>query len=616
MSDEGTSFTIDLPVRGQAQIDAASASMNTLAAQLEGASKATIASSEGVKAAEAAYRKAEQSADNAAKALERVGLAADVQRGKLRAATEATDDKAAERAAAKLRDLVIEQEVLADRAAKSKKALDEQAASLDKLGKGAEKVEKESKGEGIEFEGISRGLGKLGGPLAEAGKRVAELGAGFGKLTRSLGSAGPYVAAAVLVAALATALLSAGAAAIFATAKILEWSVGLADANRNTELLSEGIARSVAGGQQLNDKVSDLTKKLPLTREELNATAQKLAEAGYRGKALTDALQTSAIAAAKLKFGPNFQDEMLSLDEQSKVFHENLAEIFGGLKIDGLLAALQKLIGLFDASTESGRAIKVVFESIFQPLVDGLEKAEPKIERFFLQLEVWALKALILFKPHASLVLKIGEAFAIVAAIIGGVVVTAIGIVAAALAAPLVVLTSLVFAVIEFKDKVLAAFDAVKAFFSTFSLADMGKAMIDGLVKGIESGGAAILGAMKGAVMGAVDGAKKLLGIASPSKVLEAEVGMMMGAGAAKGIDKSAGQVQGSLENMLSPTAPGTGAPAASASTAGGKSGASISGNTFILQGVKDAEDAEARIGALLTRLLEGDATQLGAAIS
>ena len=91
--------------------------------------------------------------------------------------------------------------------------------------------------------------------------------------------------------------------------------------------------------------------------------------------------------------------------------------------------------------------MKVVFESIFQPLVDGLTNAEPKIERFFLQLEVWALKALIFFKPHASLVLKIGEAFLLVAGIIGGLVVAAIGLVVAAMSAPFLLFTALIFTV-------------------------------------------------------------------------------------------------------------------------------------------------------------------------
>ena len=302
---------------------------------------------------------------------------------------------------------------------------------------------------------------------------------------------------------------------------------------------------------------------------------------------------------------------MLSLDEQSKVFHENISAIFGGLKVEGLLTALQKLVGLFDADNASGKAMKVVFESIFQPLIDKLAAAEPKIERFFLQLEIWALKALILFKPHASVVLKIGAAFAIAAAIIGGVVVAALGLLAVSLAAPLLVLAALVFSVIQVVSNFKKGIGEIKALLAPF--ADMGKAMIAGLVAGITKGAGAVLAAMKGVVMGAVDGAKKLLGISSPSKVF-AEIGMQTGAGMSQGVDRSSGGVKSSLENMIKPPASsGASAPVASSASASSSGGPSFGGAVFNFDGVEGAEDAESRFANVLTRIIEGDAAQLGA---
>lgn len=615
MSDDGVEFVIDLPVKGQSQIDAASASVDTLAGHLDNSTRA-------ISAAEKNYSKAEQAADGAAKALERVGLAADMQRAKLQAATDMKDTGAAERAAAKLRDLVTEQQVLTERAAKAKTALEAEAASLDKLKGAAEKTGDAEKsadedGEGFfsKFDGLDRSLHKIGGPLADVLGSVAKMGEGFGKLSGKMGGSNALMfAGATAGLALVAAVVAAGVALAEATIKIGAWAVGLADANRSAGLLAQGIARSVAGGNQLDDKITSLTKTLPLTREELTSTAQKLADAGLRGQALTNALQTSATAAAKLKFGPEFSEQMLSLDEQTKVFHENIAGLFGGLKIEGLLQALQKLVGLFDETSASGRAIKVVFESIFQPLVDGVTAAEPKIERFFLQLEILAMKAMIAIKPYGSTILKVGEAFGIVAALIGGVVVGAIALALAPLAWLVAQLTAVVYGLMTMKDRFLSVFHEIGDFISNFSLADMAKNMIDGLVHGIENGGAAILSAMTGAVKGAVDGVKKYLGIASPSKLLEAEVGVNMGAGVEKGVDKSADGVQSALQDMVAPPATsGAGAAAPSAPTA--KSGGSVSGNTFILNGVQGADDAVARIGALLTQLVEGDVAQLGGAV-
>lgn len=604
MSDDGASFTIDLPVTGTAQVDAAAASVDVLAARLGSSTKV-------IQATEASYSKAESAADRAAKALERVGLAADVEKSKLAAASKVGDQNAVEKITGKLRDLTAQQSVLAERAEKAKVALEGQAKAFDKVPKPVEHVKTEEAAggkEGINFEALGRGLNKVGGPLALVGGKIAELGSGFEKLSSAM-AGGPYLAVAAGALAVVAGVVALSAAVIESTIKLAAWAVGLADVARTSSLLAQGMARSVAGGELLNGTITSLTKTLPLTREELASTAQRLADAGLRGQALTNALDKAAIAAAKLKFGPDFAAQMLSLDEQSKIFHANIANIFGGLKIDGLLTALQKLLSIFDTENASGKALKVVFESIFQPLIDGATAAEPKVERFFLQMEVLALKAAIFLKPHASLILDIGKAFLIVAAIIGGIVVAAIGLVVASIAAPIALFAALVFGVMKFSEGVVFAFTTVKTWLSNLNLADMGKAMIDGLVHGIENGGAAVLSAMKGAVTGAVDAAEKALGIASPSKVF-AEIGMQTGSGMAVGIDKSSANVQTSMASMISPPASSGGAstPALKSSA-----GASISGNTFILQGVQGADDAVSRIGELVTRLLEGDAAQLGA---
>lgn len=565
MSDNDTSYTIDLPVKGQPEIDAAARSVDVLAARL----------------------------DKTSKAFERVGIAADAQRDKLRIASELGNTKGAEQAAARLRLLTDRQAEYATKVEQAKAALNAQGAALDELKKKAT-LKGADEGE-IRLEGIKRALNHLGGPLAEVGGKAAEVGGAFQKLGKILGGAGPYVATVVLLAAISAALVAVAVAAGLAIVRIAEWAVGLADVNRHLGLLSQGMARSVKGGEELNSKIDELTKRLPLTREEIASTAGGLAGAGLRGKELSAWLERSATWAARIKFGPNFQAEMLSLEQQSKVFHENIRGVFGGLKVEGLLGALAKMVGLLDESTESGKAIKVVFESLFQPLIDWLAKSEPKIEAFFLQLEIWALEALIAIKPYGSTLLKVAEAFLIVGAIVGGTILLAFALLAAAIAAPFATLAAVIYAILNLVEGLP-------------QLIELGRNIIGGIVQGIEAAGGKVWEALKGAVIGGIDKVKAFLGIASPSKLMADQVGFQMGAGTAEGVEASTGRVQSALESMASPPdVQGRTAPAASSS------GSNLSGNTFNFYGVEGAEDAVARFNDMLTRAVEGDTAQLGA---
>lgn len=615
MSDEGVSFSIDFPTTGQAGVDAMASSLVAVEAHGNAASKAVVASSDAIKAGEASYRAAEKSADAAAKALERIGVAAAAQRGKLQFATAEKDDAAAAKAAKSLRYLSQQEADARKKVDEANTALKAQAAALDKLRGSGEKTSKAEGEHEVKLGGLARGLNKIGGPLGETGAKIAELGHAWERITGSLGSTGKIAAAGVAIVALAAVFLELSRRIVESVVEVARWGVELANANRSAGLLAQGIARSVEGGNALEGTVSKLTKLLPLTRDELDAEAKKLADAGLRGNDLTNALERSAIAAAKLKFGPNFSAQMLSLDEQSKVLHENISAIFGGLKIEGLLRALQKLGGLLDEDSSSGKAIKAVFESLFQPLIDGVTASAPKIERFFIQFEIMAIKALIAIKPWGSTILKIGEALVIGAGVIVGVFVVAIGLALGVVGALTAAIGALIFGLYKVTSVIIGAgVDAIN-FLRSLDFVSVGKAIIDGLVNGITSGAKAVVDAMKNTVQGAIDGAKHLLGIASPSRVF-AEIGEQTGAGMEVGVTRSSGGVQDSLESMVSPPAAGTkdgGAAAAAGSSA--RSGANISGNTFVFNGVPGMEDAEARMSELLTRLLEGDAASLGAQV-
>jgi hypothetical protein len=314
------------------------------------------------------------------------------------------------------------------------------------------------------------------------------------------------------------------------------------------------------------------------------------------------------------------KSEMTRLDKGFK-------KLFSGLKLDKFLSDFSSVVDLFDETNAAGKAIKVVFEDLFQPIVDGSGDMIAAARTAFLKLEILALRALIAIKPYGSTILLVVKAFAIMAAVVTGVVLVVLAAIAANLAIMAIGIGIVITAIAAFVagivwltlkiqelttwigGGIMKAFEAASAWLSSFSLAEVGGNIITGLVDGILGAGPAVLKALGGVVQGAVDGAKKLLGIASPSKVF-AEIGGYTAEGMAVGVEAETGNVQGALEAMVSPPE----VKAAAAEAGGGGGGANLAGAVFNFYGVEGAEDARAKFEETLLRVLEGDATKLGAA--
>lgn len=598
------------------------------AGAFEQSAAAIQASSSLLAAGETKYGEFEAAAERAAKAVERVGIQIVEQRKRLLAASdvdgEGGSDRASARAAAKLRELVDRQSEAAAKSQVAAAAMKAEAAALDTLraktaaasaahtalSKDLKNVKEsavavaaaEAKAAGSgKLNQIAAGLGKLGGPLAMAGQKAVSTAEGFEKLGAAMGSAGPYVAIAVAIVAVATA-------AAAATIAIAKWAVGLADANRSQGLLMAGVARSSAGGAQLTATIDKLGSIVPLTREELTGMAGNLADSGLRGDELSKSLETAAIKAAKLKFGPDFAAQMLSLDVQSKRFSENISATFGGLKIDPLLEGLQSLGALFDESTASGKAMKVIFETLFQPVIDAVAEAIPKVERFFLQGEILALRAFIALKPYKSEIQALGKLLLIASAVIVGVLLVAVVSVIAAVGVLLVVIGALAYDLYALGEAIVegavAAFDWLAD--AVDGMTDLGADMIQGLVDGITGAAGKVVEAMTGVVDGAIDAAKHALGIASRSKVLFG-IGDNSASAFAEGIEGGTDDARGALEAMVA--APQGGGAAARQSG----EARSITINITV-EGRGETDDGlAAKIATAVRDLFETDAIMLGA---
>lgn len=590
---DGTEFIIDIPVNA-GQADTAARSIDTLAQALERAQANASTATTAMQSAQAAYAQAETKADRAAKALEKINVAVQAQEGKLAKAMDAGDTASIARAEAALAALTQRQAEQQTVSSEANAALEQASAALDEQTAAAEQAAEaeaglarvmsaaeqeeanlaaqaeetaarqaelaaESEGAGTSLNGMSRALGKIGGPAGIAGQRMAALGHAFSKLA-AMGPAGIFIAVGVAAVAVVAGIVAAGAA-------LLKFGIAQADAGRTSLLLSQGIAQSVEGGIALEQKINDLGAQVPLTADELRSMAADLAKTGLRGEALTEALGDAARKSAELKFGPEFAKQMLSLDVQSQRLKSNVGRIFGGLKIEGLLGALQKAGGLFEENSAAAKAIKVVFESLFQPIVDGATGMIPKVVSAFLQFEIWALKTLITLKPYAWVLRDIGT----VVLAVGGFVVGTFEAMFAAVGFFIGSLQALYGAGSAALQALSGAMLQVREFLLSLSLSDVGMAMIDGLTGGLLSAGPKVLQAITGIANSAIQAAKKALGIASPSKVF-ATIGAQTAEGMETGVDAGSAGVSSALEGMVAPpdvAAPGGGGGGASVSTGG-----------------------------------------------
>lgn len=569
MAGDGTSFEIDLSgVKGAAAVTAAADGVERLSSSLQAAVTSATAAADAVTAGEAAYKAAEASANAAAKAVEKIGLQADAQRGKLAKALEAGDTGGVARAESALAKLVTRQGEATAKAAAATTAMNAEATALDKMKASAAgaadsqasvakaldvaktKATAATKALAATSKPINAGeaagaLGKLGGPLGAVGQKAFDAADAFKKMGSSLGGAGPYVAVAVGIAAIVAGVLAVSAAAAVGIAGITLWAVKLADADGAIKKMSDRLGK-------------------------------------------------------------------------------NINKMFSGLKIKPLLAELDKVADLFEEGSASANAAKAVFESLFQPIVDGVVGVLPKLIAGFIQVEIQIMKGMIqlkkIWQEWGDIITTVAKVVGIVvlAAVVGLTVV--IGILAAGVAAMAVGFTVaiavvvalaaglgwVISKVVEVGAAIMGGMKAALDWLGTLSLADIGTALIDGLIAGITGAGAGVLKAITGIAGGAVDAAKGLLGIASPSKVF-AEIGGQTADGMAVGLDDGMASVQGSMESLVSPPD----APAAAAASPAAASPAAGGGGTFNITVNGGSEAIAAAIRAMLVDL----GAQAGAAV-
>lgn len=623
---DGTSFEISIPVKAEG-VGAAASAVEQLEARLKAAGQASTAAAEAVKAGAAAYASSEAAANKAAQAVEKIGVLAEAQRGKLAEAMEVGDTAGAAAASEALASLAARQDEAQAKAASAADAMRANATALDEMRANAEqaglaekalasdlanetKMAKEAAkansgvgGKGsIKLNEMAESLGKMGGPAGMAGQKIAGLGNAFQKMA-AMGPAAVFIAVGVALVAVVAGIAAAAIG-------LLKFGFASADAARTSMLLTAGIAGSVEGGKALEKTIGDLGNKVPMTTEELRNMASGLAKSGLKGAELSTALEEAAIKSAKLKFGPEYEKAMLGADFQSKKLKDNLGKVFGGLKTDGVMAGLQKVIALFDENSSSGKAMKVVFESVFQPIVNGIEAMIPKAIAGFLQFQIWALKGLIAIQQYQPIFNLVGS---VIMAWMGGIVqsfqIAAMFI--SGMATTFMMFGSFGATALQFLSDTAIK---VRTILQGISLNDIGAAMVKGLSDGITSGIAGVVNAVTGVASAAVNAAKSALKIKSPSRVF-AEIGNYTSEGMAAGVDDGAAGVQSSMEAMVSPPSVGSApAPGGDSGTAS-SSGAGPVYNIYVTAS-GDGDDIAAKVRDAIESLMASAAAQVGGSVS
>jgi hypothetical protein len=641
MAGNQTKFQIDVGVQAGG-LTGAAASLDALSAKLQLSGSAAEKAAEDLRKGEASFRSMEGAANGSAKALERINVQLAEKQKAQSAAADSGDVRAYRRSTDALNSLIEKQASASLKAQEAARALDDEGTKLGQLREHAKvaanslakisdenvkavtaakkaadelsKTEKKkaedaakasdlaSRGNG-KLNEAAEAFGKLGGPVGSLGQKAIGSAVGVEKLFGSLGAGNAMAAlAATGVGLVVAAVIALGVAVIGGAIGIATWATKLGDARRSTDLLSQGITQSVAGGKELEDAIYKLGGTVPQSSDELRAMAGDLAKTGLKGQALTDTLAETARKAAAVKWGPDWARQTAELGKVTERFEASLKRVFGGLKLDALLSGLSKVVGLLDENTESGKTLKYLFESIFQPLIDGAAAMAPKVVSAFIQLEIFIFKALIAIHPFKSAIILAAEALGVLAAVM-----LVVGVVTSAFIwLPFVLVAGAIAGVIFVVQKVMNAFAELKTFLSGMSLLDIGTAMVDGLVRGITGAAGKVTSALGNVVQGGIDSAKSLLQINSPSRVF-AEIGASTTEGMVDGIDAGASGVQGAMAEMVAPPADVTNS--SSSSVTGAK--VDLSNSTWYING-EGADDLKAKIEGLFTSMLEGKVAQLG----
>lgn len=552
----------------------------------------------GIHEAKAAYMELAKAQSTAERAVEKNSAALKAAKEAQAAAEAAGDTGAAEKAAAQVAKLAAKDEELRGKATAAAQAVEKQAGALDKLAdeykqlKSAEDAQRkaaEHSAQSLERKiKMGDGLEKLGGPLGFVGAKAKGMFEAFKDLKEggmsSMGAMATMGAAGF--ATLAASVAAAGAA-------LGALSLYMLDAKRDTDLTLEAMfqspetasAMSSAFGEVATstgiarDRLLDLTRDLKAAKvstEDMPAALKAIAQqemalgdssgTGELIKSLESGKKTVAELGAEMdtQFGAVAAKKAMGLTHVVDRLKERFLSLLDGVNIEGILQGFDVLVGLLDASSESGQTLKMLMGDMFGPLGDGLGVFYT-IERFILGMELGFLDVAIAVKKTArALGFDLGslEDFpdvATVAQVAGAALAVSVAAVGAAFLATYYVVSvtvgainSVASAIGKASESIPKSLEGLKGAVAKVleGVSSVGSDLVAGIAKGITDNAAKVLEAITGVVNGAIEGAKALLKIESPSKVF-AEIGGFTSEGFAEGIDAKAPMAEKAMRTLV-----------------------------------------------------------------
>lgn len=347
-------------------------------------------------------------------------------------------------------------------------------------------------------------------------------------------------------------------------------------------------------GVSLQDVGAAVAKRLGISVQAATAAIQngqvKLAD-GLA--ALDDAVQK--------KLGGIAAKQMLAFPVQIAKAKEALTAMFAGVRIEGFLVALHAVLGLLDESSVTGQALKLVFETLLNPLFDAVASNAPLIKGFFQGLVIGALmfaisvlkvknalsetfggktKSDILTLENAILAGKV--AFVIIGGAVAALTIL-LGILAVAVALvalPFVLAGLAMYAVFSgiaegvgwLIDLGSQAYDAIAG----FDFAEAGKNLVRGFANSIASGAGIVATAAKALAQSALNAIVSTLIIHSPSQAT-GKLATYAVKGFSNEIEAGTPEVQDAMSDMVSLPAVPSPASSPGAGAAGGKPSGGIS---------------------------------------